>query len=56
MCDSPHFFSFHCVYQHVWHDENELNCDPFPVSDVIAANKAVCFQRFVFARLLSMLI
>lgn len=28
-----HFCSFHCVYQHVGHDENELNCDAFSVSD-----------------------
>lgn len=39
-----HFFSFHCVYQHVGHDENELNCDAFSVSDDIAANKSVCFK------------
>lgn len=37
-----HLFSFHCVYQHVWHYENDMTCDAFNVSDVKAANKSLC--------------
>lgn len=48
-----HLFSFHCVYQHVWHYENDMTCDAFNVSDVKAANKSLClfYPVWLFSRL-----